>query len=455
VACVWAQYGPYHISRVRELQRLAGRERVSAVEIASRTNDYLWQRSGAKLKLHTLCDNVAAEQVSFCRVLLRARRKLKQLRVRVCFVPSYFPKQSVAILMAARALKLKTVMMNETHRGTARATGCAALGKRWLISLFDAALVGGKPQRRYFTSMGIPDHRIFDGYDAVDNDYFKTKAFEIRRQSAALRDRFRLPDRYFLSLGRLVEKKNLETLILAYRRYLETSPAKRTHLVIVGAGEQGTRLRWLCYQLGLAVYEKSDVAAPQSDPSVPKPATGVGQLSISSSEPFTKDRVGVHFYGFRQIEQNPVFYALADAFVLPSVREEWGLVVNEAMASALPVVVSETAGCAEDLLEPGFFREQMSDGAAELLLATNLQSRMRQNGLVFAPGSSEELGRILVLLESCEELRQAMGQSSSRIVEKFSCENFAKNALLAARAATGVIDPDSHPPTTKESAFSF
>lgn len=46
-------------------------------------------------------------------------------------------------------------------------------------------------------------------------------------------------------------------------------------------------------------------------------------------------------------------YAAADALVLPSdAKETWGLVVNEAMASGLPCVVSAACGCADDLLLP-------------------------------------------------------------------------------------------------------
>ena len=45
--------------------------------------------------------------------------------------------------------------------------------------------------------------------------------------------------------------------------------------------------------------------------------------------------------------------AAADVFVLPSAFETWGLVVNEAMASALPVIVSDGAAAARDLVVPG------------------------------------------------------------------------------------------------------
>ena len=48
---------------------------------------------------------------------------------------------------------------------------------------FDAALVGGEPQKRHFASLGIPADKIFTGYDAVDNDFFASRADEIRAEA--------------------------------------------------------------------------------------------------------------------------------------------------------------------------------------------------------------------------------------------------------------------------------
>ena len=145
----------------------------------------------------------------------------------------------------------------------------------------------------------------------------------------------------------------------------------------------------------------------------------------------------MHFYGFRQIEENPLFYALADAFILPSLWEEWGLVVNEAMASGLPVVVSETVGCAEDLLKPGSPRVPINLSAHQSARLTRLAGRIRQNGFVFNPNSVESLADVLIFLEEDSMIRQYMGKASGELVREFSCENFARNALLAAQAAFG------------------
>jgi glycosyltransferase involved in cell wall biosynthesis len=58
----------------------------------------------------------------------------------------------------------------------------------------------------------------------------------------------------------------------------------------------------------------------------------------------------VHLPGFIQYDDLPTYYGLASAFVHVSTTEQWGLVVNEAMASRLPVIVSEQCGCSADLV---------------------------------------------------------------------------------------------------------
>ena len=346
--------------------------------MANQTRDYEWRRSGTDLNPVTICPDAVAEQLSFIRVFHRSRRQLARLGVQICFLPSYFPKQSLAALLAAKSLGIRTIMMNETHAGTARVSGLGAWVKRRLIGLFDAALVGGTPQKRYFASMGLPEGKILTGYDAVDNDHFALRAKEARNQAAQLRNRHALPEHYFLSLGRFVAKKNLGTLIQAYQKFLETSQLKQTHLVLVGSGEEEAKLRTLCSELRLPIYDKT-------------PAKIEKQRSKGG-----KENAGVHFYGFRQIDENPVFYALAEAFILPSLYEERGLVVNEAMASGLPVIVSKTAGCAEDLLEPCLPGQ-----------SAQLNQLSRSNGFVFDPESSSELSSIMLSLESmpamCED----------------------------------------------------
>ena len=420
LAIVWAQYGPFHFARMSALRKMAGSAKVHAIEVANQTSVYAWTRSPDTAELITLCPGAVFETLSFWKVFARTRRVFKELNLDVCILPGYAPKQSLGVLLAAKSLGLRTVMMNEGHAGTAQAGGLGTIVKRQLMGLFNSALVGGRPQKRYAASFGVPREKIFIGYDAVDNDYFSLRADEARARASEWRARFELPDRYFLSLGRFVHKKNLATLVRAYRTFLNTNPGTRTHLVMVGSGEEDSALRNLSRELRLPVYEKSK-----------------SSLAETGARPRNEDAPGVHFYGFRQIADNPVFYALADAFVLPSLREEWGLVVNEAMASGLPVIVSETAGCAEDLLVPGKLAAPPNFSESQRTCLAQMAGRIRQNGFVFNPHSAQSLANALTLLESVPGLRPQMSDASRVIIQKFSCGNFARNALAAVRAAMG------------------
>jgi glycosyltransferase involved in cell wall biosynthesis len=68
---------------------------------------------------------------------------------------------------------------------------------------------------------------------------------------------------------------------------------------------------------------------------------------------YKKQIPDVLFPGFRKGKELGTYYGLASCFILPSLQEQWGLVVNEAMAAGLPVLVSQTSGCAPDLVQEG------------------------------------------------------------------------------------------------------
>ncbi|MGO8697751.1 MAG: glycosyltransferase family 4 protein [Limisphaerales bacterium] len=417
---VWGSWSPYHCKRFEAFRDHATRQghHATGVSLFSGSSDYQWETNALPEGVVHIDLGKDETRFPFSRInrLLLIPRRLK---TDVALLPSY-DHWSLALNTAVRMFGGRVVMMNDTHAGTARAQGLKAAFKRQVVAKFHAGFVAGEPQRRYFTSLGLSSDKIFTGYDAVDNDLFARRAGEIRGRLEQIRNQYELPDHYFLSLGRFVAKKNLGTLLRAYGHFLCLNPASQTHLVVVGSGEGEEGLRKVCQELGLVVYEKAEAG---------KRAAGNGSAPHHELPP------GVHFYGFRQIEENPVFYALADAFVLPSLWEEWGLVVNEAMASGLPVVVSETAGCAEDLLEPGW-------PAVDAVTRQELRgvaSSVRQNGFVFDPNSADALAEVLLALERSLPLRQAMGRASQRIVDGFSCENFAQNALRAALVALGEV----------------
>jgi glycosyltransferase involved in cell wall biosynthesis len=113
----------------------------------------------------------------------------------------------------------------------------------------------------------------------------------------------------------------------------------------------------------------------------------------------------MRFEGLKQVDELPACYAAADCFVLPSLSEPWGLVVNEAMASGLPVLISRRCGCARDLVREG------------------------ENGFLFDPTRPDELARLMGLVADGGVDRAAMGAASRRIVSGFTVERFAQRAV--------------------------
>ena len=102
--------------------------------------------------------------------------------------------------------------------------------------MYDAALVGGKPQKEYAASLGIPADRIWVGYDVVDNGHFAGGAAAARTQEARRRRELRLSIPYFLTVCRFIEKKNLVRLLDAYRLYRNLYSQNPWDLVLCGSG---------------------------------------------------------------------------------------------------------------------------------------------------------------------------------------------------------------------------
>jgi glycosyltransferase involved in cell wall biosynthesis len=119
----------------------------------------------------------------------------------------------------------------------------------------------------------------------------------------------------------------------------------------------------------------------------------------------------VHLIGFQNYPDLPGIYRSVSCAILPSINETWGLVVNEAMASSLPVIVSTACGCVPDLVRDGW------------------------NGLVFKAGDREKLAQALLRMSSNPEVAATMGQNSGQLIAEWSLERFSHNLWEAARLA--------------------
>ncbi len=121
----------------------------------------------------------------------------------------------------------------------------------------------------------------------------------------------------------------------------------------------------------------------------------------------------VYLAGGMLWKEVPKYYAIANVFILPSLSEPWGLVVNEAMVCGLPVIVSKKAGAYWDLVKEG------------------------ENGFGFEPTNSEELKAIMLKFINREVDIKKMGEKSKEIIKDYTPENAVMRMLNAVKKVLG------------------
>jgi glycosyltransferase involved in cell wall biosynthesis len=164
-------------------------------------------------------------------------------------------------------------------------------------------LVPGQASAKYVRSLGARRKPVAVAPNAVDHAIFGERVAQERTNRDELRRRLGLDRCAILYVGRLDPVKSLDTLMAAMRDV-------EADLVVIGAGELEDALR---------------AQAPSN----------------------------VRFIGALDRDELPPWYAVSDVFVLPSRSEQWGMVLNEAAAAGLPIVSTDAAGAAWELVRDG------------------------------------------------------------------------------------------------------
>lgn len=370
---IFDNFGPYHLARVKSL---SGRCEVHAIELFETSNDYAWKAiKTADIKLRT----VYSQREPTAWAYKELSDILDAIKPHVVFVPGWSSSGALASLSWALRAGVPAILMSDSQQADAQRFWPFEQIKKWLVSQFSGAIVAGSPHREYVEKLGLVPERIFDGYDTVDNSYFQKGAEEARRRSEAIRLQLGLSRPFFLASARFVEKKNLAMLLRAYSGY-------RRRL----SGHASQQSLWDLVLLG-------------DGPSRPELQEILKQDALESF---------VHLPGFRQYQELPSFYGLAECFVHSSKIEQWGLVVNEAMASGLPVLVSRNCGCARDLVEE------------------------KVNGFTFDPGNQVELENALFDFATMAPSQKAeMGAASSKRISEWDLDRFANSILAVSQKA--------------------
>ena len=404
IGVVFHHIGPYHHAR---LNAAADRLSVTGIEWSAKGYD-AWGAATTPVRYHKV--SVFPEATAHCPGNAKLKQAfwaaLEQARPDVVAVNGWNNFGSFIAANCCVRRGIPMVVMSESSRQDEPRTWWKEAIKRRIAGLYSAALVGGQRHVEYLAELGMPRERIFTGYDVVDNHYFRQKAEEVRSQRSSasakatadreVRQKYALPENYFLASARFVEKKNLPKLIRAYAEYRRGSSA-----FAKATADREVRDR------------KSDISHQHSPWDLV--LLGDGPLKADLCHMISDLRLNdhVHLPGFKPYDELPVYYALGNAFVHASTTEQWGLVVNEAIASGLPVIVSDRCGCAPELVNG--------------------------NGFTFDPTNEDELtARLLEMASLSDEERKHLGDNSYRIAANFAPERFGEGLERAASVAMGV-----------------
>jgi glycosyltransferase involved in cell wall biosynthesis len=322
VALLWSQFAAYHVDRCEAVAaRLAGRAEVIAVEVATTSATYAWAPSGevAGARKVTLFPGESWDAITPLRRLYRQFAVLRRCRM-VCVGVGYNAVDIILLTWLLRLWGVYVVMFSDSKFDDLPRNAGFELGKSLVLAPFSAAVVAAGRQLEYFRFLGFRRRPVLPGYCCINMTRMLAQGGGVPAPGGTAHSR-----RHFIFVGRFVEKKNLLELIDGYGAYCAAAGADAHRLVLVGAGPEEPAIRARIAALDLA------------------------------------DKVD--FPGF--LGPDGVARLLADALALflVSTVEQWGLVVNEALAFHLPIIVSDAVGARDALvrnLVNGYVIEQRS-----------------------------------------------------------------------------------------------
>jgi 1,2-diacylglycerol 3-alpha-glucosyltransferase len=362
VAAITPVSGPYINARYSAFARNFSDISLSLIELGKTSTIYPWDNSNYQSPYERiiLSEQPTEHQSMYClsRNILRALNKINPDFLVVC---GYGCEGVLPALFWSFLKKKPTVLLCQSKADDSKRYRWREIMKALLLKRYNSALVGGKPQKRYLVELGMPSDSIFSTYAVIGNDDFHPEKINYLPNLVS--------NPYFLGINRFVQKKNLPLLLAAYADYRRKAGSNAWDFVISGDGHLRPEL------------EKQ-----------------IAELNIQNS---------VHLPGFLQQKDMLPYFAHASCFIHGSTQEQWGLVVNEAMAAALPVLVSNRCGCHEDLVLENI------------------------NGFGFDPENKEQLTNLMLKMSSSEVNLKKMGNASLSHIQQFSPDYFAKGLMQA------------------------
>ena len=309
---MWEHFSAYHIDRLEAVARaFHGRFTVVGIEVAARSRTYAWKpiKGDDSFERHTLFPDGVAEEIPPRRKLRSFLRVLGRYRPVGVFLCNQDQPEILAACALLRLRGIRAYAMLDAKFDDSQRKVLKEAAKQIVFRLYRGGLVAGQRHRDYYRFLGLPQDWARTAYDTVSIE-------RVRRQAGTDLAPGGKPhgERDFVVVARFVPKKNIQTAIRAYARFRATCPGASQRLLLSGSGALETEYRALIAELGVD---------------------------------------GVVFCGFLNADAVARTVADAMALLLPSVEEQWGLVVNEAVALGIPVLCSDNVGARDTLVRSG------------------------------------------------------------------------------------------------------
>ena len=363
VAVLFAQFAPYHVDRIAAAaKRLAGRAEVVGMEVADSSEAYAWERAGgvAGARKVTLFPGRRYEDISGAAKLRGAMRAMSGVDTVFVGIP-YSEGWIMALTAALRLRGCRVILMTESKADDFPRSAWREGLKRAVFAPYHGALAGGARQAAYMRQLGFRQRPVLEGYDTISNE--RVRALVAGEPEPLW------TQRPFLYVGRFVAKKNLAVLLEAYASYRKQARADARRLVMAGDGPLAGDLRSQADRLEIAQF----IAWP----------------------------------GF--LDAAGVAAAMHDALALclVSTTEQWGLVVNEAAALSLPVIVSPNVGACDRLVidgKTGRIAPASDPAAIAAVMHYIAESESRWNAMRAASRTIAEAGDVRHFADAVEKL---------------------------------------------------
>jgi glycosyltransferase involved in cell wall biosynthesis len=358
---VWDNFGPLHADRCNAVaKKFQGTHQVIGLELAGRSNVYDWvSEDGTLFEKVTLIAGRSFEDIPFAkrfaRTLYACLKLGRDARYFLCHYqdPAMFLLASTLRVMGRPVYTMGCSKFDDYPRRLGR-----ELVKSYMYLPYNGAIASGVRSCDYMRFMGVPPRKIQSAYNSV--------SLERIRQLAGVPiapDGVPFRERHFTIVARFVAKKNISMALKALKLHAEQVASPR-HLHLFGSGPLEAELRHQARE------------------------DGIEQL--------------VHFRGFLQTDEISKAYGKSLALLLPSIEEQFGNVIPEALAMGLPVVLSDNCGGRDLLVRSGV------------------------NGFVIEPDNAGGMAFFMRLLSEDEGLWRKMCLNTQLFVERADSARFAE-----------------------------